>query len=105
MATTKKFILKRDLQVCLLTIFFITGCNGNKQDGEKQETTSKTNVDPLPSWNGGELKHAIITYVKNVTDSTSKDFVSVGDRIATFDNDGTLWSEHPYVQELFVFLW
>jgi hypothetical protein len=49
-----------------LTIFFITGCSGNKQDGEKQETTNKTNVDPLSSWNDGELKHAIITYVKNV---------------------------------------
>jgi len=60
-------------------------------------------VDPLPSWNDGVLKRSIITYVEKVTDSLSADFIPVQDRIATFDNDGTLWAERPYVQELFAF--
>jgi phosphoserine phosphatase len=60
-------------------------------------------VDPLPSWNDGVVKRSIITYVEKVTDSLSADFIPVHDRIATFDNDGTLWAERPYVQELFAF--
>ncbi|MCO4294495.1 haloacid dehalogenase-like hydrolase [Solitalea sp. MAHUQ-68] len=58
--------------------------------------------DPLPSWNEGQSKQAIINFVKNVTTEGSTDFVSVPERIATFDNDGTLWSEQPlYFQFLF----
>jgi hypothetical protein len=59
--------------------------------------------DPLPSWKETTIKQAIITYVKTITDSTSTDFIPVNDRLATFDNDGTLWAERPYVQELFAF--
>ncbi|MBL7865756.1 MAG: haloacid dehalogenase-like hydrolase [Cyclobacteriaceae bacterium] len=60
-------------------------------------------IDPLPSWNDGTVKKAITDYVMRVTDTTSTDFIPAADRIATFDNDGTLWAERPYVQELFVF--
>jgi hypothetical protein len=59
--------------------------------------------DPLPSWNEGNPKQAIISYVTKITDSTGNSFIPVKDRIATFDNDGTLWAERPYVQELFAF--
>jgi phosphoglycolate phosphatase-like HAD superfamily hydrolase len=51
--------------------------------------------DPLPSWNDREAKSAIIEFVKRVTVKDSPDFVPVAERIATFDNDGTLWSEQP----------
>ncbi|MCY9877791.1 HAD family hydrolase [Vibrio natriegens] len=58
--------------------------------------------DPLPSWNEGSTKQAIIQFVSEVTDSDSANFVAPADRIATFDNDGTLWSEKPmYFQVLF----
>lgn len=58
--------------------------------------------DPLPSWNDGETKSAIIEFVQNVTDRDSPGFVPVAERIATFDNDGTLWSEQPaYFQALY----
>lgn len=58
--------------------------------------------DPLPSWNEGSTKQAIIQFVSEVTDSDSANFVAPADRIATFDNDGTLWSEKPmYFQILF----
>jgi phosphoglycolate phosphatase-like HAD superfamily hydrolase len=59
-------------------------------------------VDPLPSWNDGEAKQAIFDFVVRVTDSASPDFVPEPERIAAFDNDGTLWSEQPmYFQLIF----
>lgn len=58
--------------------------------------------DPLASWNEGRAKQSIIDFVTKVTDEGSSDFVSVAERIAVFDNDGTLWAEQPmYFQVLF----
>ncbi len=60
--------------------------------------------DPLPSWNDTTPKRAIVAFVELVTNKNSPDFVPVPERIATFDNDGTLWCEQPmYVQAQFVF--
>ena len=59
-------------------------------------------VDPLPSWNEGAARQSIVDFVARVTDPASDDFVPEAERIATFDNDGTLWSEQPaYFQLLF----
>lgn len=56
-------------------------------------------TDPLPSWNDRAAKHAIVGFVADVTREGSPDFVPTPERIATFDNDGTLWIEQPmYVQ-------
>lgn len=58
---------------------------------------------PLSLWRDGETKAAIIDFVRDVTNPKSPNFVEVGDRIAVFDNDGTLWSEKPcYFQESFI---
>lgn len=58
--------------------------------------------DPLPSWNDTAPKQAIIAFVGKITKTGSPDFVAIEDRIATFDNDGTLWVEQPmYVQLAF----
>jgi phosphoglycolate phosphatase-like HAD superfamily hydrolase len=58
--------------------------------------------DPLPSWNDGKAKQSIINFVAKVTKQGSPDFVPPAERIATFDNDGTLWAEQPmYFQLLF----
>ena len=51
--------------------------------------------DPLPSWNDGPAKQAILAFVKEVTDKSDPKYVAPEDRIATFDQDGTLWVEHP----------
>lgn len=60
------------------------------------------NVDPLPSWSDGAAKQAIVGFVAKVTRENSPGFVPVSERIATFDNDGTLWAEQPmYFQLLF----
>jgi phosphoglycolate phosphatase-like HAD superfamily hydrolase len=59
-------------------------------------------TDPLPSWNEGQAKQSILEFVARVTMTGSRDFVPVAERIATFDNDGTLWVEQPmYVQVVF----
>jgi hypothetical protein len=59
-------------------------------------------ADPLPSWNDGATKKAIVTFVEKVTKKGSPDFVPPEERIATFDNDGTLWAEQPiYFQVAF----
>ena len=61
-----------------------------------------TPSDLLPSWNEGTSKQQILDFVARVTDSSSSDFVPEAERIATFDNDGTLWAESPlYFQLLF----
>ena len=61
-------------------------------------------TDPLPSWNDGEVKQAIVKFVQSVTDRSSAQHVAPEMRIATFDNDGTLWSEQPnYFQGIFAF--
>jgi phosphoglycolate phosphatase-like HAD superfamily hydrolase len=58
--------------------------------------------DPLPSWNDTASKKAIVTFVERVTKQGSPDFVPEPERIATFDNDGTLWVEQPiYIQLAF----
>jgi phosphoserine phosphatase len=58
--------------------------------------------DPLPSWTDGAAKARIVGFVRAVTQQGGKDFVAPADRIAVFDNDGTLWSEQPaYFQLLF----
>lgn len=57
---------------------------------------------PLPSWNDGAVKQAILTFVERTTAKDSPDFVPPPERIAVFDNDGTLWAEQPtYVQLAF----
>jgi hypothetical protein len=58
-------------------------------------TFAQAQTDPLPSWNDGASKKAILTFVKRVTTKGSPDFVPPPERIATFDNDGTLWVEQP----------
>jgi hypothetical protein len=57
-------------------------------------------ADPLPSWNAGVAKARIVAFVQAVTEPGGKDFVPPADRIAVFDNDGTLWSEQPMYFQL-----
>jgi phosphoserine phosphatase len=63
--------------------------------------TTTYGQDPLPSWNDGATKTSITAFVAKVTKEGSPDFVPVAERIATFDNDGTLWCEQPMPVQLF----
>jgi phosphoserine phosphatase len=65
--------------------------------------SARAESDPLPSWDEGEVKQAIVRFVERITSAGSKDYLSPAGRIAVFDNDGTLWSEQPvYFQGFFV---
>ncbi len=65
---------------------------------------SPASADPLPSWLATETKAAIVEFVESVTDPSSSDYVTPADRIAVFDNDGTLWGEQPvYFQLIYAF--
>lgn len=81
-------------------------CNSttnSDHNASNADTTAKPtpNSDPLPSWNDGASKKSIMDYVAAVTKEGSPDFIKEEDRIATFDNDGTLWSEQPLYFQLF----
>jgi phosphoglycolate phosphatase-like HAD superfamily hydrolase len=77
----------------LLACFFVIGVCAN---ASAQQPTS----DPLPSWNGGAVKKSITDFVARVTTPGGPDFVPADQRIATFDNDGTLWTEQPFYFQL-----
>lgn len=86
----------------------ITGCQSDSKHLEindkvdKQITNKVEQINRLPSWNEGATKQAIIDFVEKTTTEGSVDFVEVKNRIATFDNDGNLWSEQPmYFQLIF----
>lgn len=88
----------------LLLVSVVTLLFGCKEQAKQEVATTAPVVvdDPLPSWNEGSTKAAIMDYVAAVTTPDSPDFIPVEDRIATFDNDGNLWSEKPaYYQLLF----
>jgi hypothetical protein len=57
-------------------------------------------AEPLPSWNKGQAKRAIVDFVQLVTEAGGADFVPIPERIAVFDNDGTLWTEKPMYAQL-----
>jgi len=72
--------------------------------GIGEGSTAKGDLDPLPSWKEGSAKRAILSFVSDVTSEGGPNYVAPEDRIATFDNDGTLWCEYPnYVPYLFIF--
>ena len=67
-------------------------------------TITRARDDPLPSWNDGPAKQAIVNFVRTTTETGSANFVPREERIATFDQDGTLWVEHPmYSQVMYCF--
>jgi phosphoserine phosphatase len=66
------------------------------------ESVAQAQEQSLPSWNDGPARQAIRDFVRATTDPSSQDFVPRDDRIATFDQDGTMWVEHPlYTQAMF----
>lgn len=66
----------------------------------KKHDKSQTWIKPLPSWEESDAKQKIIKFVNNVTTPASSSFVHPNDRIATFDNDGTLWTEQPLYNDV-----
>src|SRR5271163_2592487 len=95
------------VSTCAFLILVIVGCSTSPAPSTPSasapsagQAVSSSGADPLPSWNDGPAKQAIIAFVKTTTDKTSPKFVLPEDRIATFDQDGTLWVEHPMYSQL-----
>lgn len=86
----------RALTVAVAVLVLLTGC-------EPAATTTPASAEAvLPSWNDGPTRDALVSFVADVTTSGSPHYVPTAERIAVFDNDGTLWSEQPiYVQLAF----
>lgn len=85
------------LNLCILTLFALTLMI-------LSSVTASQSQNPLPSWNDGPNKQAIIEFVTKTTDQNQATFIPPTRRIATFDNDGTLWSEQPlYFQAIYIF--
>jgi phosphoglycolate phosphatase-like HAD superfamily hydrolase len=86
----------------VIALSVASGSSCTEGPGPARETAQPVTADPLPSWNAGASRSAILEFVERVTRAGSPDFVPPGERIATFDNDGTLWAEQPvYFQALF----
>lgn len=85
-----KYLVGRRSFVMGIAAIAVTGMNGS----------ASAQSDPLPSWNDGASKSKIIEFVTAVTKEGGPDYVAPADRIATFDNDGTLWSEQPFYFQL-----
>jgi hypothetical protein len=84
-----------------LSLLTTSGCKQERtQPAEDTSPVVESVADPLPSWNEGPTKQAILAFVEAVTTEGSPAFVPEADRIATFDNDGNLWSEQPYYFQL-----
>src|SRR6266705_1412270 len=86
MKTTHKQNLLASVLVCALAL---------------AATVARATADPLASWNDGATKKSITDFVAKVTKTGGPDFVPAAERIATFDNDGTLWCEQPLPVQLF----
>jgi len=92
--------IKYTILVSIFFSFIFMSCETSIK--EKQDTNAiTTELDPLPSWNEVTSKSNIIAYVSGVTNSESENFIPIKDLIATFDNDGNLWSEQPAYFQLF----
>ncbi len=91
----KKGLFITVLAMAPIIIISFTGNNALKKPVEK---TIAIAADPLPSWKEGALKKSIIDYVQTITNRAGKGYIPVEDRIATFDNDGTLWAETPTIE-------
>jgi phosphoglycolate phosphatase-like HAD superfamily hydrolase len=97
-----KKLLERGLLLSSL-VFVLFSCQPPTSDGNNANAgadSASNNKDPLPSWNDGAAKQAILQFVKATTDSSSASFVAPGTRVATFDQDGTLWVEQPIYSQL-----
>jgi len=82
----------RNATLTLCFVFLLLCCNQGQQNVTTEPGAS---ADPLPSWSDGPSKKAIVDFITKTTTDGDPDFIPVADRIACFDNDGTLWAEQP----------
>jgi phosphoglycolate phosphatase-like HAD superfamily hydrolase len=87
----------------VLSALFVLSCASSQQSGAEEPKANgeaEVFVDPLPSWNDRATKARILDFVRAVSDPDDPGFVEPAKRVATFDNDGTLWVEQPVYAEM-----
>ncbi len=97
------FAGKRVSGSTLVLVFVLVGCSSPAEPKSAEKTAggeSVTAVDPLPSWNDTPTKAKIVDFVTRTTDPNDPAYVEPEARVATFDNDGTLWVEQPMYAEM-----
>lgn len=97
-----KYTIKSLVMLAIYCVFLFS-CNQKtetKVEGTIADVKNGVKSDPLPSWNSGQTKSSIVEFVKNSTKEGNAKFIPAADRIACFDNDGTLWSEQPMYFQL-----
>ncbi len=89
--------------VMAVALLVVSGCGGQSPEPATPPTAPApaAAADPLPSWNAGATRTAIVDFVTKTTRQGDPGFVPAAERIAVFDNDGTLWSEQPMYFQLF----
>lgn len=95
-----KFVTVTSMMI-LMTLMLSCKQNTSPESNEVNTKVVTKKIDPLPSWNEGASKKAIMDYVEDVTNPENQNFIPIIDRIATFDNDGNLWSEQPAYFQFF----
>ena len=94
----------RKLPIVLIGLI-LYACSEQTKTNTSNNESEVVTFDPLPSWNDGANKEAILNFVGQSTDESHPGFIEPALRIATFDNDGTLWSEQPIYFQLFFVLY
>ncbi len=92
--------MKNRFLVVLVSIVACVSLVACSRSEEAELLAAPKALDPLPSWRAGEAKSAILQFVEKTTTEGAPDFVPVAERIAVFDNDGTLWPENPVPVEV-----
>ncbi|MEN8137399.1 MAG: HAD family hydrolase [Bacteroidota bacterium] len=100
-----KKLFSTGLVVVISLLMLVIYTSDASSPGKKYTTDSTETADPLLTWNEGQAKSSIISYVESISDPKNKNFIEPEDRIATFDNDGTLWSEKPFYFQLYFTLY
>ena len=93
-------MIQRDLGTWITFILTATLLQLTLARAQESPTADLATADPLPSWRASSTRQAIIDFVARVTDPRHQDYVPPAERIAVFDNDGTLWSEQPMYGQL-----
>jgi len=92
--------MKKIILPFLSVVYLLASCTADQKKPAPEADVNITTTDPLPSWNEGTNKQAVIDFVTKTTQDGSTDFIPIVDRIAVFDNDGTLWPEQPVPNQL-----
>ena len=95
-------MLARFRRLLTLVVVLAVAPSAGRAFAQPNSIDPPNTTDPLPSWNGGPAKNAILTFVRETTQPATAKFVPAEERIVTFDQDGTLWVEHPmYTQVVY----